>query len=65
MHRNQLFRSSFIGGALADFAEEPAATLMVMAAHRHRGLARAALGSTTMAVLNVASCPVLVIPPGE
>lgn len=65
VHRAQLFRSSFVGGALADFAEEPPATLMVMAAHHHSGLARAVLGSTTMSVLNVSSCPVLVIPPGE
>ena len=43
----------------------PAATLMVMAAHRHGPVARAVLGSTTMAVLNVTSCPVLVVPPGE
>ena len=65
VRRHQLFRSSFIGGALADFAEDPAATLMVMAAHRHGPVARAVLGSTTMAVLNVTSCPVLVVPPGE
>ncbi len=64
VHRNQLFRSSFLAGALVDFAEEPPATLIVMAAHRHGGLSRATLGSTTMAVLNVASCPVLVVPPG-
>ena len=64
-HRTQLFRSSFVGGALADFAEDPPATLMVMAAHHHSALARAALGSTTMSVLNVSSCPVLVVPPGE
>jgi nucleotide-binding universal stress UspA family protein len=64
VHRNQLFRSAFIGGALADFAEDPPATLIVMAAHHHSVLARAALGSTTMSVLNVSSCPVLVVPPG-
>ncbi|MGZ4734639.1 MAG: universal stress protein [Acidimicrobiia bacterium] len=65
VNSHQLFRSSFLGGALADFAEEPPATLMVMAAHAHTGIGRVVLGSTTMAVLNVASCPVLVIPPGE
>ncbi len=65
VHAEQLFRSSFLGGALADFAEEPPATLIVMAAHRHTGLARAVLGSTIMAVLNVASCPVLVVPAVE
>ncbi len=56
-HRAQLFRSSFVGGVLADFAEEPPATMMVMAAHRHSELARAALGSTTMSVLNVLVVP--------
>lgn len=62
-HCEQIFRSSFIAGALVDFAEAPAATLIVMAAHHHRALARLALGSTTMGVLNCAPCPVLVIPP--
>ena len=62
VQRDQLFRSSFIGGALADFADDPPATLMVMAAHRHGPVARSVLGSTTMAVLNVTTCPVLVIP---
>ncbi len=65
VHRTQLFRSSLIGGALVDFAEDPPATLMVMAAHHHSALSRAALGSTTMSVLNVSSCPVLVVPPSE
>jgi nucleotide-binding universal stress UspA family protein len=56
-------RSSYAAGTLVDFAEDPPATLMVMASHARTGVARAALGSVTMGVLNVAPCPVLVVPP--
>lgn len=62
---HQLFRSSFVSGALVDFAKEEKATLLVMGAHHHSALARLALGSTTMATVNMASCPVLVMPPSE
>lgn len=65
VHATQLFRSAFIAGALADFAEDSDATLLVMAAGRHGRVARVALGSTTMGVLNSAACPVLVVPPGD
>ncbi len=56
-------RSTFVAGALTDLADEPETTMLVMAAHRHSDVARVALGSVTMGVLNSASCPVLVIPP--
>lgn len=59
----QALRSSYAAGTLVDVAESPPATLMVMAAHGRKGVVRAALGSVTMAVLNVAPCPVLVVPP--
>lgn len=58
-----LIRSSFVAGSLTDLADEPETTMLVMAAHRHSSVARVALGSVTMGVLNSASCPVLVIPP--
>lgn len=61
----QVFRSSFVAGALADSAEDEDATLLVMAARHHSTLARVALGSTTMATVHLAPCPVLVIPPTE
>jgi hypothetical protein len=35
-----------------------------MAAHGRKGLARMALGSVTMGVVNSAPCPILVVPPG-
>jgi nucleotide-binding universal stress UspA family protein len=60
----RLIRSSFVAGALTDLADEAETTMLVMAAHRHFAAARVALGSVTMGVLNSASCPVLVIPPG-
>lgn len=63
VHAEQLFRSAFVAGALADFAEDAAATMLVMAAGRHGRLARVALGSTTMGVLDSSPCPVLVVPP--
>jgi nucleotide-binding universal stress UspA family protein len=63
VHTYQM-RSSFVAGSLTDLADEPETTMLVMAAHRRSGVARVALGSVTMGVLNSASCPVLVIPPG-
>jgi nucleotide-binding universal stress UspA family protein len=59
----RLERSSFVAGALLDVAQEPPATLMVMSARGRTGVARVALGSVTMGVLNNSSCPVLVMPP--
>jgi nucleotide-binding universal stress UspA family protein len=62
---SQLISSRFVAGALVDAAEEPPATMIVMAVHRHSRLARLALGSVTMGVLAMSTCPVLVVPPGE
>lgn len=59
----QALRSSYAAGTLVDVADAPPATLMVMAAHGRKGVVRATLGSVTMGVLNVAPCPVLVVPP--
>jgi nucleotide-binding universal stress UspA family protein len=58
-------RSSYAAGAIADRAEEPPAALLVVASHGLTGFARFALGSVSMGVLNVASCPVLVVPPSR
>jgi nucleotide-binding universal stress UspA family protein len=55
-----MIRSSFPAGALADYAEELPAALVAMNSHARSGLARFALGSTTMSVLHLASCPLLV-----
>jgi nucleotide-binding universal stress UspA family protein len=63
--RRHLVRSSFVAGVLTDLADEPETTMLVMAAHRHSEVARVALGSVVMGVLNSSSCPVLVIPPGQ
>jgi nucleotide-binding universal stress UspA family protein len=59
----RIARGSYVVGALLDVAAEPPATLVVMAAHARTGLARVALGSVTMGVVNSAPCPVLVVPP--
>ena len=59
-------RSSFVAGALVDFAEEPRRH-----AARHGGppsqrASRAwRSGASTMGVLNTSTCPVLVVPPGR
>jgi nucleotide-binding universal stress UspA family protein len=58
-------RSSYVAGTLVDVAESPPATMLVMAARGRAGIARAALGSVTMGVVNIAPCPVLVVPPGR
>jgi nucleotide-binding universal stress UspA family protein len=59
----EVLRSSFVAGALADFAEDDGVSLLVMAAHHHSSIARLTLGSTTMATVHLAPCPVLVVPP--
>jgi nucleotide-binding universal stress UspA family protein len=55
-------RSSYPVGALLDVAAEPPAALLVMGSHGRTGLARVALGSVTMGVVNLSACPVLVTP---
>ncbi|MCD9623842.1 universal stress protein [Rhabdothermincola salaria] len=49
--------------ALVDLARRLPATLVAMSTHARGGIARAALGSTTMAVVRDVSCPVLVYRP--
>jgi len=60
-----LLRSTHPAGALVDLAEEASAALLAMTTHTRGGLARVALGSVTMGVLNSAPCPVLVVRPRE
>ena len=60
-----LLRSTHPAGALVDLAEEAPAALLAMTTHTRGGLARVALGSVTMGVLNSAPCPVLVTRPEE
>jgi nucleotide-binding universal stress UspA family protein len=62
---HQIFQSSFMAGALVDLAKDEKATLLVMGAHHKGAVARIALGSTTMAAVHLAPCPVLVMPPDE
>jgi nucleotide-binding universal stress UspA family protein len=65
VHTHQLFQSSFVAEALARFAEDEKAALLVMGAHHHGAFARIALGSTSMATVHSAVCPVLVTAPGD
>jgi nucleotide-binding universal stress UspA family protein len=53
----------YVAGTLADAARETPAALIAMRTHAPTGLARASIGSVTMATLSVAPCPVLVVPP--
>jgi len=55
-----MIRSRYPAGALADFADELPAAILGMNCHARSGLARFALGSVTMGVVHLASCPVLV-----
>jgi nucleotide-binding universal stress UspA family protein len=55
-----MIRSRYVAGALADYADELPAALVGMNCHARSGLARFALGSVTMAVLHLVSCPLLV-----
>jgi nucleotide-binding universal stress UspA family protein len=61
----EVLRSSFVAGALADWAEDREAAMLVMAAHHHSAVGRLTLGSTTMATVHLAPCPILVVPPAH
>jgi nucleotide-binding universal stress UspA family protein len=50
----------FPAGVLADLAVDRKAPLVVMGSHGRRGLERFLLGSTTMALLDLVPCPVVV-----
>ncbi|MGO9877529.1 MAG: universal stress protein [Acidimicrobiia bacterium] len=52
--------SQYVAGALADYANELPAALIGLNCHARSGLARFALGSVTMGVLHLVSCPLLV-----
>jgi len=56
----RLVFNAYVAGALADFAEDLPAAMIVANSHARTGLARVALGSVTMAVLHQATCPLLV-----
>ena len=55
-----MIRSGYPAGALADFADELPAAIVAINSRSRRGFARVALGSVTMGVLQLASCPLLV-----
>ena len=55
-----MVRSNYPAGAIADLAAELPAALIGLNCHGRTGLARFALGSVTMGVVHLASCPVLV-----
>ena len=55
-----MLTSSYPEGALADYAGDLRAAVIAMNSHCRTGLARFALGSTTMGLVHQAACPVLV-----
>jgi len=57
----RLLRTTYVSGALADYADDLPAALMAMKTHARTGVPRFVLGSETMAVLHHAPCPVLVV----
>jgi nucleotide-binding universal stress UspA family protein len=56
----KVLTSLYPEGALADYAADLPAAIIAINSHGRTGLARIALGSTTMALLNQAPCPLLV-----
>jgi nucleotide-binding universal stress UspA family protein len=50
----------YVEGTLADYADDLPAAIIAVNCHGRTGLARFALGSTTMGLLHQASCPLLV-----
>ncbi len=57
-----VLRSSFEAGAIADYARDLPAALVVMNSHARSGVPAFALGSVAMATVGLAQCPVLVSP---
>ncbi|HTK16450.1 MAG TPA: universal stress protein [Acidimicrobiia bacterium] len=57
-----LLRSRFPEGALADYARDISAAIVAVNSHCRTGVARFALGSTSMGLVSQAPCPVLVTP---
>jgi nucleotide-binding universal stress UspA family protein len=55
-----LLTSRYPAGALADYADDLGAALIAVNSHGRTGLARFALGSAAMGLVNQAPCPVLV-----
>jgi nucleotide-binding universal stress UspA family protein len=60
-----VLHGNYVPGMLADFAGSRAAALIAIASRRRTGLARFALGSTTMGVVGSAPCPVVVAHPAH
>ncbi len=58
--RAHLLRNAYTAGALADFGADLPAGMIAMSSRARTGVARVALGSVTMSVLNLAACPLLV-----
>ena len=56
-----MISNRFVAGAIADHAESMPAAMIAMSAHGRHGFSRVALGSVTMGVVHLASCPVLVV----
>lgn len=59
--RATMISNRFVAGALADHADAMPAALVAMRAHARSGMTRFALGSVTMSVVHLVSCPVLVV----
>jgi nucleotide-binding universal stress UspA family protein len=58
--RATLLSSTYVAGALADYAADLPAAMIAMNTSGRTGLARVALGSVTMGVLHLSDCPLLV-----
>jgi nucleotide-binding universal stress UspA family protein len=63
--QHEALHSSHVPAAIAGFANDVNASLIVMSTHGATGLRRVVLGSVTMAVVHCAPCPVLVYRPAH
>ncbi len=59
--RATMLSSTYVAGAVADYAGDLPAALIAMNTAARTGLARVTLGSVTMGVLHLSDCPLLVI----
>jgi nucleotide-binding universal stress UspA family protein len=63
--QHEALHNSHVPAAIAEFASDMNASLIVMSTHGATGLRRVALGSVTMAVVHRTPCPVLVYRPAH
>ena len=58
--QSRMLQATYVPGALADYADELPAMIVETGTHSRHGFSRFAVGSVTMGLVQLATCPVLV-----